>query len=150
MNNKKQGSVFVAIGILVLIIIFFATFLIYYQVNILVQSIRKDLYYASNSAILSFDIQELSYRNYTVNEEQAKQIIEYILNKNYTEKEGSITEISITDLDIEYMQDGVVITTQIQVKFKSVINLLGKNEHEFKMNEKVKLSLMNYNEETYE
>ncbi len=150
MNNKKQGNVFVAIGILVLIIIFFATFLIYYQVNILVQSIRKDLYYASNSAILSFDIQELSYRNYAADEEKTKEVIECILNKNYTEKEGSITKISITDLDIEYMQDGVVITTQIQVKFKSVINLLGKNEHEFKMNEKVKLSLMNYNEETYE
>ena len=82
MNNKNQGNVFVAIGILVLIIIFFATFLIYYQVNILLQSIRKDLYYASNSAILSFDTQELSYRNYAADEEKTKEVIECILNKN--------------------------------------------------------------------
>lgn len=149
-TNKKRGNVFIAIGILVLIIVFFATFLVYYQVNILIQNVRKDLYYASNNAILSFDTQELSYRNYIVDAEKTKEVIEYILNKNYTETGGSITEIAITDLNIQYIQDNVVITTQIRVKFKSVINLMGENEHGFKMNESIKISLMDYKEEKYE
>ena len=116
----------------------------YYQINILVQNIRKDLYYTCNNAILSFDTKELSYRNYTVDEEKTKEVIEDVLNKNYIEAEGSIIKISITDLDVEYMQDSVIIAIQIQVRFKSVINLTGTNEHEFEMSEQVKISLMNY------
>ena len=141
---KKQGNVFISIGIVVFVIIFTATFYIYYQVNIITENIRQDLFYAANDAILSFDLQDLSYKKYTVDENKTKEVIEYILNKNYTESDGSIIEIKVTDLDVIYGQDGVKLDIQIQVKFKTVINLLGENEHSFKMNENIKIALMDY------
>lgn len=141
---KKQGSVFISVGLVVLVIIFAVTFLVYYQVNIIAENVRHDLFYASNNAILSFDTQDLAYKKYTVDENKTKQVIEYLLNKNYTETEGSITKIEITDLDVIYEPDKVRLDTQVKVTFKSVINLAGENEHSFKMNENIKIALLDY------
>lgn len=141
---KKRGNVFISVGLIVLVIIFVVTFLVYYQVNIITDNVRQDLFYASNNAILSFDTQDLSYKKYTVDENKTKKVIEYLLNKNYTETEGSITKIEITDLDIIYEQDKVRLDTQVQVTFKSVINLAGENEHSFEMNENIKIALLDY------
>ena len=141
---KKQGNVFIPIGLVVLVIIFASIVLVYYQINIITENIRKDLYYASTSAILSFDLQDLSYKKYTVDETKTKQVIEYLLNKNYTETKGSITEIKVSDLKINYLKDYVNLDVGIKVKFNSVINIMGKNEHEFKMNENIKIALMDY------
>lgn len=141
---KKQGNVFIPIGLVVLVIIFASIVLVYYQINIITENIRKDLYYASTSAILSFDLQDLSYKKYTVDETKTKQVIEYLLNKNYTETKGSITEIKVADLKINYLKDYVNLDVGIKVKFNSVINIMGKNEHEFKMNENIKIALMDY------
>lgn len=141
---KKQGNVFIPIGIVVLVIIFAATFFIYYQVNIIIENVRHDLFYAANNAILSFDLQDLAYKKYTVDENKTKEVIEYILNKNYTESDGSITQIKITDLEVIYGGDKVNLDIEVQVTFRSVINLSGENEHSFKMNENIKIALMDY------
>lgn len=141
---KKQGNIFISVGLIVLVIIFAVTFFVYYQVNIITENVRQDLFYASSNAILSFDMQDLSYKKYTVDENKTKEVIEYLLNKNYTETEGSISKIEITDLDVIYEQDKVRLDTQVQVTFKSVINLAGENEHSFKMNENIKIALLDY------
>lgn len=141
---SKRGNVFIPIGIAVIIIIFATIALVYYQVNIIIENVRRDLFYAANNAILSFDTQELAYKKYTVNESQTKEIIEYILNKNYTEGEGSITKVEITDLEVSNTQDKVNLKIQVKVTFNSVVSIAGKNEHSFKMNEDIKISLMDY------
>lgn len=141
---SKRGNVFIPIGIAVIIIIFATIALVYYQVNIIIENVRRDLFYAANNAILSFDTQELAYKKYTVDESQTKEIIEYILNKNYTEGEGSITKVEITDLEVSNTQDKVNLKIQVKVTFNSVVSIAGKNEHSFKMNEDIKISLMDY------
>lgn len=149
MDNKKrkatkQGNVFIPIGIIVLVIIFATIFLVYCQVNIIIDNIRHDLFYASNNAILSFDLQDLAHKKYTVDVNQTKDIIEYILNKNYTEADGGITKIEITDLKVVNSRQKVTLKIQVQVTFDSVINIAGKREHSFKMIEEVGISLMEY------
>lgn len=149
MNEKKykltkQGNVFIPIGLVVLVVIFASIFLVYYQVNIIIENVRRDLFYASNSAILSFDLQDLSYKKYTIDENKTKEVIQYLLNKNYTETKGSITKIKITNLEIISMHDKVNIDVKVQVAFKSVINISGKNEHKFTMNENIQISLLDY------
>ena len=144
--NKKRGNVYIAVGLLVLIILLFATFLLYYQVNVIVASIRKDLYYATRNAILSLDIQELSYSKYIIDTQKAQEIVEELLRKNYIKDNGSITKIEILDMQAESTDENIIITNKIKVKFKSVINLMGDNNHEFEINETIKISLMEYNE----
>ena len=153
MNNKrhilqqkkqKQGNIFIPIGLVVLVILFATIFLVYYQLNVIIENVRKDLFYASNNAILSFDTQDLAYKKYTIDKNKTKQVIENILNKNYTEIEGSVTKIEIIDLDIVQKENKVYLSINVKVTFKSVINLAGENEHEFKMNENIKISLLDY------
>ena len=148
--NRKKGNVYIAVGLLVLIIILFATFLLYYQVNIIVTSIRKDLYYATRDAILSLDTVELSYSKYVIDIQKAKSIVEEILIKNYIKDDGSITKIKVLDMQATCAEEYIAITTKIEVEFKSVINLTGDNNHRFKINETIKISLMEYNGEKYE
>ncbi len=143
-KTRKQGNVFIPIGIIVLVIIFATVFLVQYQLNIIIENVRHDLFYASNNAILSFDLQDLAYKKYTIDKNQTKQIIEYILNKNYTETKGSITKIRVLDLKITNKLDKVNIKTQVEVTFNSVINVAGKNEHSFKMNDEINISLLEY------
>ena len=152
MRNKKyilakHGNVFIPIGFMALIIVFASIVLVYYQVNIITENIRKDLFYASNSAVLSFDLQDLAYQKYTVDESKTREIIEYLLNRNYTETQGSINEIKVTDLKIKKYKDKVCLDVEINVKFNSIINLMGKKEHEFRMIENIKISLIDYEKE---
>lgn len=141
--KNKQGNMVIAVGLIVLVLIFAVTFLLYYQVNIITESIRGDLFYVSNSSLLSFDTSDLAYGKYTVDENKTKEIMENLLNKNY--QNGSVKEIKITNLDITYEQNKVRLDTEIKVKFESVITIGGKNEHEFKMKEQVKIALLEYN-----
>lgn len=139
-NKKGNINIFIPLGIILLITIFVAIFLAYYQVNIIADNIRKDLFYISNNAILAFNQQDLAYGKYTLDEQKAKEIIEEILNKNY--QNGSVLKISIIQLDqIENNQ----ILIKIKVRFKSFITLFGRNQYEFIMTETVKISLMKYN-----
>lgn len=141
--KNKQGNMVIAVGLIVLVLIFAVTFLLYYQINIITESIRGDLFYVSNSSLLSFDTSDLAYGKYTVDENKTKEIMEYLLNKNY--QNGSVQEIKITNLDVTYEQNKVRLDTEIKVKFKSVITIGEKNEHEFKMKEQVKIALLEYN-----
>ncbi len=140
--KNKQGNMIIAVGLIVLVLIFAVTFLLYYQINIITDSIRQDLFYVSNSSLLSFDTSDLSYAKYTVDVNKTKEIMEYLLNKNY--QNDSVKEIKITNLDVIYEQDKVRLDTEIKVKFKSVVTIGGKNEHEFKMKEQVKIALLEY------
>lgn len=141
--KTKQGNMVIAVGLIVLVLIFGVTFLLYYQINIITESIRQDLFYVSNSSLLSFDTSDLAYAKYTVDVNKTKEIMEYLLNKNY--QNSAVKEIKITNLDIIYEKDKVRLDTEIKVKFKSVITIGGKDEHEFKMEEQVKITLLEYN-----
>lgn len=156
MNRKryklsKRGNALISVGLIVLIIIFAITFLVYYQVNTIIETVRQDLFYVANNAILSFDLKDLSYKQYTVNENKTKQVIEEILNRNYSSTNGSITKIEITNLKIIENKDKVEVNMSVKVKFRMIINILGKNEHEFTINENITISLMDYRKrESYE
>ena len=141
--KNKQGNMIISVGIIMLVLIFAVTFLLYYQVNIITESIRQDLFYVSNNSILSFDREQLSYGQYIIDKNKTKEIMEYLLNKNY--EDGSVTDIKIIDLNITYEKDKVRLNTKIKVKFKSVIAIGGKNEYEFKMKEQIKIALFEYN-----
>ena len=142
-KNKQGNITVISVGLILIVIIFAVTFLMYYQINIITESIRQDLFYVSNNSLLSFDTSDLAYRKYTVDENKTKEIMQCLLNKNYSN--GSITNIQITDLAITYEKNKVRLDTEIKVKFKSVITIAGKNQHEFKMKEQVKIALLEYN-----
>lgn len=142
--NKKQGNIFIPIGMLVLIIITFAMFLSYYQVNLIISNVKRDLYYIAREAILLFDVKELSYRNYLINGSNIKDKIEDGLTKEYTQSMYNIKEIQVMGVELAYNKEGVNVGVTIKVKFKSIINLMGDNMHEFNLREDVNISLMNY------
>ena len=142
--NSKQGNVIVVIGIYILIIIFLTVFLVKYQTNIIIENIKLDLFYAARGAILAFNNQELVYRQYEIDENKTRSIIQEVLERNYLKENGSVNNITIVDLQIRYEKEYVKVFVEVEVTFRSVVNLFGKNEHKFKVKEEVKISLMEY------
>ena len=142
--NSKQGNVIVVIGIYILIIIFLTVFLVKYQTNIIIENIKLDLFYAAREAILAFNNQELVYRQYEIDENKTRSIIQEVLERNYLKENGSVNNITIVDLQIRYEKEYVKVFVEAEVIFRGVVNLFGKNEHKFKVKEEVKISLMEY------
>ncbi len=142
--NSKQGNVIVVIGIYILIIIFLTVFLVKYQTNIIIENIKLDLFYAARGAILAFNNQELVYRQYEIDENKTRSIIQEVLERNYLKENGSVNNITIVDLQIRYEKEYVKVFVEAEVIFRGVVNLFGKNEHKFKVKEEVKISLMEY------
>lgn len=140
----KQGNIVIALGITVILVIFCAIFLVQYQLNIIIDNVRRDLFYSCNSGVLSFDLEDLGYRKYTIDEYKMKETLQYILNKNYTEERGSITNIDVIALNANLNKDKVELDVKIKVRFRSVVNLFGENSHTFTMKENVKIALMKY------
>ena len=142
--NSKQGNVIVVIGIYILIIIFLTVFLVKYQTNIIIENIKLDLFYAARGAILAFNNQELIYRQYEIDGNKTRSIIQEVLERNYLKENGSVNNITIVDLQIRYEKEYVKVFVEAEVIFRGVVNLFGKNEHKFKVKEEVKISLMEY------
>lgn len=140
-----MNNLLVAIGLMLLVIVFVVIFFSYYQINIIVQTLRQDLYYAAKNTILSFESKDLSYGKYTINDVKAKEIMQYILDKNYTQNEGgSINKVEVTNLDILNKENKIELSVEVKVSFTSVVNLFGKNKYNFKMKENINLSLLQY------
>lgn len=140
----KKGNVFIAIGLLVVMIIFTAMVLVICELNIIVKTVRQDLYYATKNALLSCDVNELSYNNYDININRTREIIQELLNKNHEGLSDSINKIEILDIDVKNVSKSLAINVKVKIYFRSVINLAGKNNYSFELKEELKFSPLEY------
>ena len=146
MNKCKNGAtnIFITVGLLLIIIIFAIIFLIYSQINNITENIRKDLFYISNNALMAMNENDLAYSMYTFNKDQAIEKLELLLRKNYVDGKGSITKISIKQLDLNNISGKPSLYIKINVEFESIIAILNDKLHSFDMQETVPISLMYY------
>lgn len=142
----KNGNVFVGVGLLAVIIVFTAMVLVICELNIIVQTVRQDLYYATKNAIISCDVNELAYNNYDININMTKEIIEELLNKNHESLNGSINKIEILSIDVRNIRKSLVIYVKAKINFRSIINLAGKNNYSFELKEELRFSPLEYGE----
>lgn len=138
---KKKGNVIVVLGIIIMIIVIVAGFFVTYQLNIIISSVKKDLFYISNNALVAMDFTELSYGVYKINMDRTKEIMEELLNKN---KHIGINKVTIKEIELMYKLGEPHILSKIQVDFTPVINIGNKTSYTFELQENVAISLLQY------
>ena len=141
--NRKNGNVVATLGIIITVTIFLCFFLLYYQINTISNSIKKDLFYISNNIIIAMDKEELLFGNYSINTEKSREVIQELLRKNH--EKGYVKEITIKDLSFDINSRDIVIHITVKIKFTPLIYVGSKSEHEFTLKEDTKISLLKYN-----
>lgn len=143
MKVVKKGNVICTMSIVLTLLIFMCFFFLIFQVNTIKRSIKNDLFYLSNNAILGMNKEELYFSNYEINTDKTKNILEDLLKKNH--EKGYIKEIEIKDISFETKEDHIVIHLEIKVKFNPIIKIGSKETYEFFFKEDTKISLLEYN-----
>ena len=141
---NKKGNVLALIGIIMLVIILLAMFILQYQINVIVRSIRNDLFYISNNVIVAMDKEELFLANYMINNENARMIIQDLMNKNHVREGGYIKAIKVVDAYFNTKNKVPSMYVEIKVTFKPLIKIGNKSEYEFTMKENAMISLLQY------
>lgn len=131
--KSKKGSVeiiFICFTIIFAIFIFFSIYLLYSKININIYRVKQDLFNIVQNAVVSFDKEELSYNNFSVDEEQLIKNIEKILNLNYN-------NVKLNYINYDKKENNVYITVEVDLKLKK-----WNFDDKVKITECIKLDMM--------
>lgn len=140
-NKRGNLNVFISIGIILMLTILTVFFLVYFQINVIANNVRQNLFYSANNAILAMNVQSLAYGKYNMDIHYAKELIEDLLNKN---AQGAISNIEVKSLKLENIEGGPNLYAQVVVKFKTIVNFGNDNEYKITMQDTVPISLLKY------
>ena len=140
-NKIGNLNVFISIGIILMLTILTVFFLVYFQINVIANNVRQNLFYSANNAILAMNVQSLAYGKYNMDIHYAKELIEDLLNKN---AQGAISNIEVKSLKLENIEGGPNLYAQVVVKFKTIVNFGNDNEYKITMQDTVPISLLKY------
>ena len=140
-NKSGNLNVFISIGIILMLTILTVFFLVYFQINVIANNVRQNLFYSANNAILAMNVQSLAYGKYNMDIHYAKELIEDLLNKN---AQGAISNIEVKSLKLENIEGGPNLYAQVVVKFKTIVNFGNDNEYKITMQDTVPISLLKY------
>lgn len=158
--SRKGNICIIILPILMLIfIVIIATLIItYIQISTQLYDVKLSLDNIVMSSLSNDDLDNISYRDYNINENVLKNNIESLLEKNYLKKESKktgITKIWCDDVRVlninnqilkhgKYTYEVPVICVNIKLKFSPIISLLGKDK-EVTIHSDIKLSLLEFN-----
>ena len=147
-KSNKIGNidVFIVLGIGFLVVVFTCILLGYFQLNVVTNTLRKNLFFAANNAILAMDNGELSYGMYSIDTNKAKDIIQGILDTTYKDN-SFIKDININDISFENTNKPK-LKFKVKIKLIPIIKIQGKEEYIINIQEEVKISLMTYGRES--
>lgn len=142
MRKKGHVNIFIPIGILLLVIVFVITFLIYFQVSTIINSVKKELFYIANNALIAMDEEALAYNDYNIDLNKMRYIIQNLLDRN---KQRNVNRVSIMDLRFNSNNKKPHLYIKVKVEFKPIVNIFSKESYSFKLQDEVMIALLNYN-----
>lgn len=153
---KKRGitTIFLTLGIMLVIIILFVSILIYASLNIVSRRIKKDITYIVTNGINAYDKEGLALEQYNVDIIKLEKDIQELLNKNHITTKSIIKDIEIKELKVIYEKQKIEesnfkvpsVMIKIVVKIRPIFNML-KKEYIIVIEDKIKLALLEYKEE---
>lgn len=155
--NEKRGAVniFIPLGIVIIMIVLFSIFLTYYQVTVIINGIKQDLFYILQNSIIGCEQEGLKLGEYIPNNVQIYNAIESVITKNYIKEKSSIIDMKIEELNfITNSEEASVHTNgrinesmvhvRIKIKFKPIIKFENKEVYDVILHEDVKVSFLKY------
>ena len=157
---SKKGSIcmlILPVALLVMLVIVITIIVTYFQISTQIYDVKMNVFNIVIAVTTSNDFENISYRDYSINENIMKKNIEEMLNKNYikdTNKKRGVVKISCDEVKILnkasqiITHKGIVSKTPIvcvntRIEFCPIISLLGRNK-EVMVHSDVKLSLLEF------
>lgn len=157
---SKKGSIcmlILPVALLVMLVVIITVVVTYFQISTQIYDVKMSIFNIVMAVTTSNDFENISYRDYSINENIMKKNIEEMLNKNYiknTNKKSGIVKISCDEVRILnkvsqiVTHKGIVSKTPIvcvntRIEFCPIISLLGRNK-EVMVHSDVKLSLLEF------
>lgn len=157
---NKSGNICIIIlptMMLMFTVIIITAIVTYIQISTQLYDIKLSIDNMVMSCLTNEDFENISYRDYKINENLLKENIEYLLEKNYV-KEGNkktgvvqiwCEDVKVLNTNLQNINHGKVhydtpiICTNIKLKFSPIISLIGK-EKIVTLHTDVKLSLLEF------
>ena len=137
----KSGIINIWLTFLAVVIILFLTiiYLLYFQVGLIKNSIKEELYYALMNGQVFLYKDELVYSNYFIDKNKLEE------NLNLWVKETAKTKININEIKINNLQTNtenskLKLTIELIVSFKPIITL--NNNIKVKINDEIEIRVL--------
>lgn len=139
MSKAGMTNVCIMFVGIALILFFTMIYMLYFQVGIIKNRIKEELFYALMNGQVSLNKQELAYRNYEIN----KNKLEENLNtwaKEIAKTKINVDEIKISELLTNISKTKATLKIELLVKFTPIVKISDKVT--VKINDEIDLSLL--------
>lgn len=161
MNRLKKGNVTLMlfpIGIMILIAILVAITFLYVQIIVQIYEVKSNLFYIISSSIGQEDMENLAYRDYSLDVNKVQEKVDNLLKENYLRKDVSKGIIDIQCQNIKLIKSKgeisehtknkyttPVMCVDIKIVFSPIISLIGDKVN-FSIHDDIKFSLLEFGE----
>lgn len=155
----KKGNITLMIfpvGIMILVVILLAVVFLYIQIVVQVYEVKSNLFYIVFNSIGQNDIDNLAYRDYSINITKVQQKVDKLLKENYLRKSvrKGIIDIKCNNIKLIKNKNNVIehtknkyrtpiICVYIKITFSPIVSLLG-DRVEFLIHDDIKISLLEF------
>ena len=138
MVNSKRGNIliiWICLAMVVVMFIFFNMYVLYSQVDLQINEVRKDIFYIVQNSFFSMDMNEFKYYSYKVDSNVMKDKISELIYLNYKNR------VNVESVSYDFNNNNVLI--KYNVNFYPVVfkNLIGESL-QFNFVDNVKLKNM--------
>lgn len=138
MVNSKRGNIliiWICLAMVVVMFVFFNMYVLYSQVDLQINEVRKDIFYIVQNSFFSMDMNEFKYYSYKVDSNVMKDKISELIYLNYKNR------VNVESVSYDFNNNNVLI--KYNVNFYPVVfkNLIGESL-QFNFVDNVKLKNM--------
>lgn len=133
----KKGSIEITIMMIFIIIICIlltVVYLLYWQVNTVLSSMKVDIFYICQNSYFSLNKEELAYSNYEIDLELLNEKITKLLKLNYYNN-----NVKINNINYDYKNKEIKIDIDVEIIPLALEQIIGRVKINIKDNIKLKL-----------
>lgn len=141
MNKKGMTNIWIMFLGITMIILFTLIYMLYFQVGVIKNSIRQEVFYALMNGQVSLNKEELAFNSYEIDKNKLNDILNLWI-KETAKTKINVTEIKINDLLTNNSNDKVTLKIELLVSFIPIVKVSDKAK--VKINEEIDLSLLKF------
>lgn len=139
MSKKGTTNICIMFAGILMIIFFTMTYMLFFQVGIIKNSVKEELFYALMNTQVSLDKEELAYGNYVINKNKLEETLDMWVEETAKSK-INVTQIIVKELLTNTSNNNMTIKIELLVTFKPIIKL--RDKVSIKIYDDIDLSLL--------
>lgn len=139
MNKKGMTNIWIMFLGITMILLFTLIYMLYFQVGVIKNSIREEVFYALMNGQVSLNKEELAFNNYEIDKNKLNDVLNLWV-KETAKTKINVTEIKINELLTNKGNDKVTLEIELLVSFIPIVKVSDKAK--IKINEEIDLSLL--------